>query len=269
MTRNWLTLSTAAAVALVGLAACSSSTSSNGGPTDAEMNTASEQDMGQSASLTVGQLTDNENAYGAADVVGASDSVNCSGPDGSGWYTCSRVTERGLGIMRQFRFWHADSLQIWWNPLRTDSVQHKWSANGTIQGIIDTTRSLTVADTAAGTMVVTRPEGTGQQHTWTGSGDINTTATWSRDSVERILVHTGVDSVNQVMFQMPRSTNPYPMSGNVVINVQNHFTAGNFVRVVTRRYVITFNGTNTATLQDGGITCNLLLDPPHTISNCH
>ena len=268
MQRTWLKLSTASAVVLVGLAACTSSTSSSGSPTDAEMNTASEQDAGQGAAMDVVQLGANEDAYGAADVIGR-DSVNCTGPDNQGWYTCSRVTENGLDILRQFRFWQGTSLGLWWSPALTDSVNHKWSADGTVQGANDATRSITIADTAAGTMVVARPVGIGQQHTWTGAGTFDRVATWSRNSVERTLTHTGTDSVNAVMFQMPRSTNPYPMSGNIVINVQNHFTAGSFVRVVTRRYVITFNGTSTATLQDGGVTCDLALTVPHTVSNCH
>ena len=267
MKSNWFTLSTAAAVVMAGLAACSSSTSSSGTPTDAEMNTASEQDAGQGAAMDVDQLAANENAYGAADVIGR-DSVNCTGPDESGWYTCARVTESGLDIIRQFRFWQGNSLGLWWNAL-TDSVNHKWTADGTITGANDPTRSITIADTAAGTMVVTRPGGPGPQHTWTGAGTFDHVATWSRNNVERTLTHTGTDSVDAVVFQMPRASNPYPLSGSIVVNVQNHFTAGNFVRVVTRRYVITFNGTSTATLQDGGVTCDLSLTPPHTISNCH
>jgi len=270
MKRNWLNTSAAAAMVAIGLAACSSSTSSSGSPTDAEMNTASEQDVGQGAAQDVVQLTGNENAYGAADVIGG-DSVNCTGPATGGWYTCARVTENGLSIVRMFRFWEGTSLGLWWNPASTDSVNHTWTADGTVQGAVDASRSITVADTAAGTMVVTRPPAVGgPQHTWTGAGTFDRVATWTgANNVERTLTHTGTDSVNAVRFQMPRATNPYPISGNIVINVQNHFTAGSFVREVTRRYVVTFDGTSTATLQDGGVTCDLSLVPPHVISNCH
>ena len=184
MKQMWMRLSTASAVVLVGLAACTSSTSSSGSPTDAEMNTASEQDAGQGAAMDVVQLGANEDAYGAADVIGR-DSVNCTGPDNQGWYTCSRVTENGLDILRQFRFWQGTSLGLWWSPALTDSVNHKWSADGTVQGANDATRSITIADTAAGTMVVLRPGGPGPLHTWTGAGTFDHVATWSRNGVER------------------------------------------------------------------------------------
>jgi hypothetical protein len=40
------------------------------------------------------------------------------------------------------------------------------------------------------------------------------------------------------------------------------------MKSVTRRFTVSFNGTNVATLTDGGVTCDLNLDT-WVVSNCH
>lgn len=286
MKRSTITFSAGAVALLAALAACSSDSTSSANAADtAEMNTSSQQDAGEGAADMVGQLAAGETQTGSgyrlvggpsvnADVAGTT--VTCTGPDGSGWYTCNADLENGLTVVRQVRFWQGTSNGLWWNTSLTDSVNHRWTAIGAFTPAADTGRLVTVADSNAGTMTVIRPSGgaasiiVSQQHSWTGAGAVHRTATWTgANDVPRTLVHTGSDSVSAVLFQMPRSINIYPLSGSIVLNVQNHFTAGTFSRTVTRRYVVTFNGTNVATLQDGGLTCDLSLDMPHTVTNCH
>ena len=276
MKRSTLTFSAGAMAALVALAACSSdSTSSNGSPSNSEIQSNSRQAAVDAAAATLSQLGGAEADVGAGDVAGAvvgETTVNCNGsPDADGWFTCTAALDNGVTVERQVRFWSGTNYDLGWNyPSPTDSMNTIWTANGTLTGTQDPAPVITVADSDHATLTVIRPPSIRERHSWTGAGAAHHVATWvGPNAVERILTQTGADSVNAVLFQMPRSSNPYPLSGSITLNFMAHLTAGNDSRTETQRFVITFNGTNTASLQDGGITCDLLLDPPHTISNCH
>ena len=224
--------------------------------------------------MSVSQLTANE-LYVGADVVGAGPvgaaiagiAVTCTGPDAQGWFTCTADLENGLTVTRQIRFWEGTAFGISFSPTLTDSVNHQWSVAGTVNSIAKPGKVWTIADVDTATMNVLR--GSGQpQHSWTGHAERHQTSTYTVNSVERIFDHQAHDTVTAVTFQMPRSTNPYPISGSIIRNIVTNFTAGTFSKTVTRRYVVTFNGTNTVTLTDGSLTCDLNLDL-RTVSNCH
>ena len=285
MKRSTLTLSMSAIVALAALAACTSDTSTSPGTgSTAEMQANSRQNAGQGASLTLSQL-DAGAAMAGANVVslgGAAvampTTVNCTGPAAvTGWYTCVADNERGLVVVRQIRFWEGTHLGIWWNPGVTDSINHAWTADGTVDPAeTQGNKVITVADSARGNLTILRaPAGgtavvTPPQHSWTGAGAVHHSATWTGDNnVVRTFTQTGSDSVNAVLFQMPRDQNPYPLSGSITLNFNEHFTAGDFTHNRTQRFVVTFNGTHIAQLQDGGLICDLDLDAPHAVTNCH
>ncbi len=288
MNRKILSYSVGAAAVLFGLAACSSdnTTSSSGAPSSAEVADGARQGAGEGAAMTIAELNSNESAFGAATDIGnasaavvAPTTVNCSGPDGSGWYNCVAVLDSGvdLTVTRSIRFWTGTNYDLWWNnPSPTDSVNLKWTADGTVNSSARANRDVAVDDSSAATMAVLRvPAGVaatpvnGPQHIWTGAAAQHHVATYTpSNGAERILTQTGYDTVAAVTFQMPRSQHPYPLSGSITINESTHFVAGTYDQTDTRRLVVTFNGTNIATLLDGGVTCDLDLDT-HNVSNCH
>jgi hypothetical protein len=287
MNRKILSYSVGAAAVLFGLAACSSdnATSSGGTPNSAEVTSGARQGAGEGAAMTLAELNANENVYGAsADVANGAaavvspTTVNCGGPDDNGWYNCTAVLDSGvhLTITRSIRFWAGTNYDLWWNnPSPTDSVNHKWTVDGTLDAAVRAGRNVTVDDSNAATLIVLRvPAGVaavanGAQHVWNGTAAQHHVATYTpQGGDERILTQTGYDTVAAVTFQMPRSQNPFPLSGVITINETTHFTAGSYDQTDTRHLIVTFNGTNIATLQDGGITCDLDLTT-HDVSNCH
>jgi hypothetical protein len=280
MNRKILSYSVGAAAVLFGLAACSSdsTTSSSGAPSSAEVAQGARQGAGEGAAMTIAELNSNESSFGAANDVGtaaavvAPTTVNCSGPDGSGWYNCVAVLDSGvdLTITRSIRFWTGTNYDLWWNnPSPTDSVNLKWTADGTVNSSARANRDVAVDDSSAATMVILRVPSNGPEHIWTGAAAQHHVATYTPpNGAERILTHTGSVVVAAVTFQMPRSENPYPRSGSITIDETTHFTAGSYDQTDSRHLVVTFNGTNIATLQDGGITCDLDLTT-HAVSNCH
>lgn len=273
MNRKTLFYGVGAAAVLFAVAACSSDSTSPAAALNTEIQTTNRADAGEGAAMTVAELSANETFIGA-DVVNAGAAiagvaVNCTGPDASGWYTCAAVLENGLTITRQVRFWEGTAYGLGWNPGVTDSVNHAWSVVGTVNAMGRPGKIWTIDDHAAATMSLPAvAQGMMPQHSWTGTADRHQLSTYTVNSVERIFDHTAHDTVTAVVFQMPRMTNPYPLSGTIIRNVTTVFTAGTDTRTVTRRFVVTFNGTNIATLQDGALTCDLDL-ALRTVSNCH
>jgi len=273
MNRKTLFHGMGAAAVLFAVAACSNDSTSATAGLNTEIQATNRADAGEAAAMTVTQLAANE-AYMGADVVNAGAAVsgvavNCTGPDASGWYTCTAALENGLTITRQVRYWEGMSYGLHWNPGVTDSVNHAWSAAGTIDAIGRPGKVWTVDDAAAATMTLPAiAQGMMPQHSWTGTANRHQMSTYTVNSVERIFDHTAHDTLTAVVFQMPRMTNPFPLSGSIIRNVTTVFTAGSDTRTVTRRFVVTFNGTGVATLQDGALTCDLDL-ALRTVSNCH
>lgn len=273
MNRRTLFYGLGAAAVMFGAAACSSDSTAPGTATNAEITASARADAGESAVLTIDQFGANEDFMGA-DVAGASAAtsgvaVTCTGPDASGWYTCTAVTEFGLTVTRQVRFWEGTAYGLGWNPGVTDSVNHHWTAIGTFPSIGRAGKTWTIDDATAATMIVIPGTmGMMPRHSWSATADRHQSSTYTMNQVERILDHVAHDTVSAVAFQVPRRTNPYPLSGTIIRNVTTDFTAGSLSRTVTRRFVITFNGTNIVTLTDGALTCDLNLDL-RTVSNCH
>lgn len=97
------------------------------------------------------------------------------------------------------------------------------------------------------------------------------TSSFVGPNVTRTYDEAGTDSVDAVVFNVPRSQFPYPASGSIIRNVSIHAT---FVSAttsqttdVTKRVEVTFNGTIVATLKIDGKTCDLNLST-HRVSNC-
>ncbi len=279
MNRRILSYSLGAAAVAFGLGACSSdSTMAPGGVTSAEIAATNRQDAGEGAAMTVAELGANDAFIGAnANIVGggsvgaatAGATVNCTGPDNMGWYTCAAVTEGGLTVVRMIRFWEGTSYGLAWNPGVTSAVDHSWTVSGTVNSVARPGKVWTIDDAAAATMsVLPNAQAVNPQHSWSGTANRHQSSSYTLNGVERIFDHTAHDVVAAVLFQMPRDLNPYPLSGTITRNTTTMFTAGSYSRTVMRSFVVTFNGTHIAQLMDGALTCDLDLDTG-MVSNCH
>jgi hypothetical protein len=77
------------------------------------------------------------------------------------------------------------------------------------------------------------------------------------NDVTRIFAYTAADTATALTFTMPRTANPYPTSGSISRNLSLHITAGGFDQTLTRAAKVTFDGSSTAVLQVGALTCSL------------
>ncbi len=99
------------------------------------------------------------------------------------------------------------------------------------------------------------------------------TLTFTDGEVSRLIAESANDSIKAVTWNIPRSSNPFPISGSVVRFVSVHVvaTSGNETRTrdVTRKVSVVFpadsQGNVVLTINDK--TCNLNL-VTHAVSNC-
>ena len=100
------------------------------------------------------------------------------------------------------------------------------------------------------------------------------TLTFLSDNVSRFAAHTTIDSVKAILFNLPRSQNPYPASGSIVRVDSVHVTAQSDTRSEERQVVrvvtVTFppDAQGNVVLQVNDKTCNLNL-VTHAVTNCH
>jgi hypothetical protein len=283
MNRSIRRYTVGAVVLALGMAACSSESSTGPGlsvPT-ADIDRGIATDVGEAIGTSVDLMVLDEAATGASAsvltpapgaslAVQGSASANCSGPDASGWFTCDATTWRGLSVTRQVRFWEGTNHALRWDAARTDSVNHRRTVSGssTANGNPARTVWFNHADTA--TMVVKRGATT-VQHVWTGTGARRDSASTVRGDATHQYHYTAFDTATAVTFNLPRSQYPWPQSGTVVHNVTTLFTAQSgartYSKTLTRRAEVTFNGTRTVTLKVGELTCTLDLQT-HAVSGC-
>lgn len=286
MQRRIFVSSIGVAALAFGLAACGSDSSTGPGLTipDSEITAGVAADAGDAVATSIDQMNAEESSEGAsgslvaapgvsASVYGGANaaSTTCGDPDADGWITCQTTTWRGLALTRQIRFWEGSAYGLWWDSTKTDSVNHRATLTGSFSPALDPAKTVWVnrADTA--TMVVDR-SASPVLHVWTRAGTRADSARYTTENVTRDFQYTAFDTATAVAFAMPRSQYPWPRSGTVVHDITTHFTAtrgaGTYTRTVTHRVVVTFDGTQTATLQVGALTCSLDL-ATHQVSGCH
>lgn len=198
-------------------------------------------------------------------------STNCAGPDASGFFTCTTAQENGFTVNRAIRYWSGGSIALRYIEASTDSVNHRWTLTGshvttdTSNGTTTRTMKANRADTA--TMKVVR--GSTPAHVWSSVGVRHDTTTATDSKGTRRYVVTASDTAVAVTYLLPRKTNPWPLSGSVTHDIQTVWTGVNgATTTTTRRAVVTFNGTQTATVQVGALVCALDLKT-HVASGCH
>ncbi len=183
-----------------------------------------------------------------------------------GWFGCIAYTSRGLTITRQVRFWSGGSYALGWSSTAVDSVNHRWTRTGTFESLLKPGKTFSINEADTGSMVVTHASPV--LHTWSGAGVAHDSSTYAVNNVTRIFAYTAEDTVAALTFTMPRSANPYPTSGSISRNLTLHLTAGNFDKTITRAAKVTFDGSSTAVLVVGALTCSLDLTTG-VVSGCH
>jgi hypothetical protein len=268
--------------ALVGVAACSSDSavSSGNAIANSEIDQTVAADAGETIASVLGQFQENESfqenlsggsstfqaARGGASFGTESRTVTCDGPDASGWFGCMAYTSRGLTITRRVRFWSAGSYALGWSATNTDSVNHRWTRTGTFESLVKPGKMFSINEADTGSMVVTH--GDPVLHTWSGAGVAHDSSTYAVNDVTRIFAYTAFDTVSALTFTLPHSANPYPTSGSISRDLTLHVTTPHFDKTITRTAKVTFDGTSTAVLQVGALTCDLDLTTG-AISGCH
>jgi hypothetical protein len=283
MNRSIRRYTVGAVVVALGLAACSSESSTGPGlsvPT-ADIDRGIATDVGEAIGTSIDLMVGDEVATGASGsvvpaqpgvslAVQGNASVNCGGPDAAGWFTCEATNWRGLSVTRQVRFWEATSPALRWDAAKTDSVNHRRTVSGSFTSNANPAKTFWFNHADTATMVVKRGS-TPVQHVWSGTGARHDSTSTMRNGATHMYHHTALDTVTAVTFNMPRSQYPWPQSGTVVHNLTTLFTAQSgartYSRTLTRRAQVTFNGTQSVTLKVGELTCTLDLQT-HAVSGC-
>lgn len=137
--------------------------------------------------------------------------------------------------------------------------------DGTVQrdnftGIIHRTRDMTISGLGANS--------TTRTHNGFGTSNDTTTFTGSRGT--RHAEESTSDSVVNLVFQLPHSSNPWPISGQIIRNVDATITltrADNttVTRIIDRRVVVTFpaDAQGNVAIQVGDLSCSLNLVTHH------
>ncbi len=202
----------------------------------------------------------------------------CTGPDAQGWYTCGTSREDdNLQVTRQHRFWKGGTpVPITGTPY--DSVQYRWREVGADSGDVDRRpddgatliKWVDRSDTAS---VAYDRVSTPNKRIWNWKGQRNDSSLATGSRGTRFFKIAGSRVGTNVTFAVPRSANPWPLSGTITHtwNATVVYTkAGGTVSDTTNRSgstTITFDGTQTPKVVVGGLTCTIDLQTRKT-SNC-
>lgn len=278
---------TAAAMFLAaGAVACSSDLAGPPAIDDAQINADVAATSGDAVASQVGSFTDDITAAGSFTMVAPSYNLNvpgygtsghpnfstvapnCSYATATGRYTCTATTEQGMTVARSFAFYDANggSLQTY-DSTKVESVNFQAQIDGSFQRDLVWTAAVhrTRNNTVSG-LISMKP-----QRKWNGVGaGADTLSHMGLDGI-RTLAGTVVDTVTNVVMPGKAAASQVPLSGTVVV-VANYTaslqsTTGAASKQVTRRVVVTFDGTVTPKLQIGTFTCTLHLDT-HTVDGC-
>ena len=276
---------TAAAMFLAaGAVACSSDLVGPPAIDDAQVNADVAVASGDAVASQIAGFTDNITAAGSFTMVAPSYNVNAPGYGTSGQpsfgavaancsyaagrYTCSATTEQGLSVSRSFAFYDANggSLQTF-DSTKVESVNFHAQVDGSFQrDVVWSAGVHRTHDVTVSGLISAKPT-----RKWNGVGSgADTLSHIGLDGI-RSLAGTAVDTVTNVVMPGKAATSQAPLSGTIVV-VANYTASlqgatGTASKQVTRRVVVTFDGTVTPKLQVGSLTCTLHLDT-HTVDAC-
>ena len=175
-----------------------------------------------------------------------------------GGFSCPNRAEGTVTWSRLFYFYDGTTVQDGYDALTTDSIVFITAVTGTAS------RGGYTADFARDRHItLSGLDGTETQRTWNGFGSGSRSETWTGERGTRTYDVISMDSVQNVVVNLPRTSNPYPASGSMIhrVEVEATFsgTAGDGSRTFSRRVQVTFNGTASVplTINDRSCTLNL------------
>jgi hypothetical protein len=175
----------------------------------------------------------------------------------------------GLTVTRTVTFYDAQgNVQEQYDDSATASIRIQESIDGTRQGERFTTAVHRDRD-----RTVSGLEGDETSHIWNGEGTGLDSVTFTGEEGTRLAVESSADSIVELVFNLPRSTNPWPASGQIIRNLTTIVTVsgerGEVTRTLSRRIVVTFpaDEQGNVTIQIGERTCTLNL-VTRRVTNC-
>ena len=235
---------------------------------------ATDQVLAIGAGLAAGGISSLQ-GQGGASLVMAAVAPGCTGPNASGYFVCASRVERGMQVVRQFRFFVGGAVSPGTGGL-IDSIQHIWTTTGrdtASEGSKSRVRIVSRADT--GTSAATRdttPAHSVTQFLNNGHGSALDTVIFTDSGKTVRYIYAAHTVVANVVRKAPESANPYPFSGTITINLsvqalatsEGHSESKSFADIA----VVTFNGTRFAVLTARGKTCALDL-VTRRAADCH
>lgn len=241
-----LTYALAAAVAVAGVVACTDSNAPSD-VTDTELAADIAASSGDAIAMDVAQAIANEQ-FGGFGAPGINASVGAA------------LDTASVNVVRTRTCYDAEDNEVQCGP-GTASMRVTMRIDGTVQrggfsGKIHRTRDMLV--TGLGSNSTTR--------THNGVGTSNDTTSFTGDRGTRDAVESSVDSIVNLTFQLPHSSNPWPVSGQIIRNVNATVTLTRTdgttdTRTISRRVVVTFpaDAQGNVSLQVGDLSCTLNL----------
>jgi hypothetical protein len=184
-------------------------------------------------------------------------SQGCTYNASTGRFACPDVTQSGLTLSRSAAFFDANGAAMaHYDALLTDSANFQMTVSG-----VHTTADGADTVSRQRTMTVTGLLGQETSRTWNGTGT-RTDGGYRQDTLALRTYHTR-DNVTfaNVVVNLPRSQNPWPMSGTVTRQIAG---AASVVRsgttrtfTVAKTVTITFNGTRYVPMSVGTVQFTL------------
>ena len=168
----------------------------------------------------------------------------------------SVTTPDGLTLNRFFEIFAADTMQRTYDAVATDSLLSSTWLTGTLAK-----SDRTVWLSHSRLMMVTGLTGSETKRTWRGFGTRDDSAHINKDGVVRTTRVISTDEIHDLVYRVPRADFPFPQSGTVTNEVTVSSTTPNGTEATnrqgTRHVVITFDGTQTASVLVGSTACSL------------
>jgi len=182
---------------------------------------------------------------------------NCTLNPVDGRFDCPpTVNDHGVTVTRSLAFFDANGVMM----NHFDSTTASMNVEAVLAGIVATANG---ADTVSGTrnLTATGLLGHNATRTWNGTGASTHGAFWSDSAASRTADVSFSSTFSDVVVALPRSANPYPVSGTItrVVNGSGVVTKNGKTKTITisRTVVITFNGTEFVTMTVGSETYTL------------
>ncbi len=261
MSRPALARSLAALTVTLALAACGRETATDpaAAPSDAEVSA----DVAAAAGdVVVADLA----SFGDGEMVGGLDARAGAGaacPLSGGRFRCATTTSNNVTTTHSFAYFDAGGAPMTSYDARlTASMNLQTDVSGSAAGTTPV-GTFTTTFTRSRNRTVSGLAGAETRRTWNGTGSGTSASTVSGPFGTRHYAGAASDTTRDVVVAVPRTDGSYPLSGTHVQVVSATLSVDGSsapARAVTRRAVVTFNGTAAVPITVGATHCTLHLD---------